>query len=196
MLDSFYFVNNPSSQINCGGNTFCICVDENNVKHILVCRGRYATPKELDNKLSLTTIINFYLAFVANVVYPTKILRDLKEINMSINNFKFPRNVLIKRGDKTNVYVVNGLNYDKNRRILTYRCKNISFGIDGTLFSDNLDSVKTYQLTNINEIVNFLDIKNSITDTELNDFIIQNCEKKIQSINNMMTNVLSKLNNF
>lgn len=38
LLDNYYFINNPSYSIKGGNNDICICVDENNIKHVIVKR--------------------------------------------------------------------------------------------------------------------------------------------------------------
>ena len=123
LLDTFYFTHNVPFQIKGGENTFFLCVDNDNIKHIYTIRGMWSDVKELNDRLGLNTLINFYNAFVYNVVSPSKIMRDIKEIKMGIKNFKYPTNVCIKNIDRDylSIYLINKISFDDDNKTLSIK---------------------------------------------------------------------------
>lgn len=184
LLDTFYFTHSVPFQIKGGENTFFLCVDNDNIKHIYTIRGMWAEVRELNDRLGINTLINFYNAFVYNVVSPSKIMRDIKEVKMGIKNFKYPTNVCIKNIDKDylTIHLINKLSFDDNKT-LSIKCKTIEIDNRNCHIILNIDRDVNYNITSFDTMAKFFNKDNFITNENIDDLIKKHYELKLKKIN-------------
>ena len=196
LLDTFYFTHNVPFQIKGGENTFFLCVDNDNIKHIYTIRGMWSDVKELNDRLGLNTLINFYNAFVYNVVSPSKIMRDIKEIKMGIKNFKYPTNVCIKNIDRDylSIYLINKISFDDDNKTLSIKCKTIEIDNRNCHLVLNINRDVNYNITSFPTMIKFFDKNNFVNSEKIDDLIKEHYEIKFKKINAEMIKNINSIN--
>ena len=148
-LDLFYFVNSHIPYELKGGNyNLGICVDENNIKHIILKRSTY-TVNEMSKSLSLGTIKMLYKLFVYDMATPTCVIRGIKEVESNVANVKLPliTSKINEINQKESIFCVKEIFFDKKSRMLRYKCCSLNLdlisGMVNYNFSNGYNSVYT-----------------------------------------------------
>lgn len=196
-IDKYFFSRNVPYQIHGGYNTFAICLDENNVKHVILKRGIYNAPKQMNNRLSLETIRNLYKCLVYDVIDQTKIYRELKEVKTLINNFKSNTPLIVK--NKVNSYshcyqIIKDIRYEETTKYIKIVSLKITIrDNDGSIVYDKqfLNSAHN----NIQSVTQLLHCDNIITKEMLYEDIIKATKVRISKIEEDTNNILELINN-
>ena len=181
-LDLYYFMNESMPyELRGGNNSVGICVDENNVKHIILKRSIY-TANELSKNHSINTIKMVYKVFVYNMVTPTAVIRDLKEVKSDLANVEYPLITVSENNSvKRTISVINRMNFNDEFKSMNYNANVIYFDlINGKVTYDFSDSA--YSAYGLNNIKLLFDRDNHITMNELNEQINEMHQLHIKNI--------------
>ena len=192
---NFFAKNIPSSLRDNSyfGNRIEIAIDENNVKHIIVCRDGSREAKEISNKLGIGTIKQIYQYFVYAVGEPNSIIRELKEIKGFFESITYPYLVKTQtRNGDVSVFVFYNGYFNIEEKILNYTYSNYILTNNGDAYS-NFKKQKS-QYTNLQYIKDvYMKKENMITKDDFDKMIDESFEKKIKNIEKQYNLILSEI---
>lgn len=197
LLDDYYFINNPSYNIKGGNNDICICVDENNIKHVIVKRGFYDCDiKEINNKLSVKTLKDIYTSMVMNIKNPLLIYRRIKDIRSKMNIFKEGDilNYSYKNNSNKHIVILSKLEFNEKLKKMFYFGK--VFEIKHNDIFHNTNQTNRYMLTTLDEMEKFLNISNIISKQEASKIIEEVFDNKINKILETRESMINNFNDF
>lgn len=181
-LDLYYFINeNMPYELKGGNNSIGICVDENNVKHIVLKRSIYSA-NELSKSHSINTIKMVYKVFVYDMITPTAVIRDLKEVKSDLANVEYPFITVTNiNSTKKTISIINKMKFNDEIKSLNYNANLIYLDlINGKVTYDFRDS--TYSAHGLNNIKLLFNRDNHITMNELNEQINEMHQLYIKTI--------------
>lgn len=197
LLDDYYFINNPSYNIKGGNNDICICVDEHNIKHVIVKRGYYDLDiKEINNKLGVNTLRDIYTSMVMNIKNPLLIYRRLKDIRSKMNIFK-EGDILhysYKNNLNKHIVILSKLEFNEKSKKMFYFGK--VFEIKHNDIFHNANQTNGFMLTTLDEMEKFLNISNIIPKQEASKIIEEVYDNKINKILETRESMINIINDF
>ena len=197
LLDGYYFINNPSYNIKGGNNDICICVDGNNIKHVIVKRGYYDCDiKEINNKLGVNTLRDIYTAMVLRIKNPLLIYRRLKDIKSKMNIFKEGDvlNYSYKNNSNKHIVILSKLEFNEKLKKMFYFGKVFEIKCDDIFH--NMNRTNGYMLTTLDEMEKFLNVSNIISKQEASKIIEEVYDNKINKILETRESMINSINDF
>lgn len=197
LLDDYYFIKNPSYNIKGGNNDICICIDEKNIKHVIVKRGYYDLDiKEINNKLGVNTLRDIYTSMVMNIKNPLLIYRRLKDIRSKMNIFK--EGDILHYNCKNNltkhIVILTKLDFNEKSKKMFYFGKVFEIKCDDIFH--NMNRTNGYMLTTLDEMEKFLNISNIISKQEASKIIEEVYDNKINKILEIRESMINSINDF
>jgi hypothetical protein len=191
LVDSFY------PDIRSVIKTLQTCVDENNVKHVIVKRGYYDLDiKEINNKLGVNTLRDIYTAMVLRIKNPLLIYRRIKDIRSKMNIFKEGDvlNYSYKNNSNKHIVILSKLEFNEKLKKMFYFGKVFEIKYDEIFHNTN--RTNGYMLTTLDEMEKFLNISNIISKQEANKIIEEVYDNKINKILKTKESMINSINDF